>query len=111
MGRAESIGTLLANNITMNNVIKRSLINNDHCNNVCMWKTNRISSNEAEVKAKYLVERLKAPNCRKFFLKCVYHLSEAEIQTALESATRPYVKCPAKYFNRICKIRLSERGL
>lgn len=120
MGSTASLAELL-NNEQCNNVIKRSLINNEQCNNVGMWKTknnqgmwktrtNRISSEEAEAKARFLVERLKAPNCRNFFLKCIYHLSEADIQTALESSTRPYVKCPVKYFNRICKVKLTERG-
>lgn len=120
MGRATSLAELI-NNEQCNNVIKRSLINNEQCNNDGMWKTqnnqglwktrtNRISSQEAEAKARFLIERLKAPDCRNFFLKCVYHLSESDIQNALESSTRPYVKCPAKYFNRICKIKLTERG-
>lgn len=111
MGSTASLAELL-NNEQCNNVIKRSLINNEQCNNVGMWKTrtNRISSEEAEAKARFLVDRLKAPNCRNFFLKCIYHLSEADIQTALESSTRPYVKCPVKYFNRICKVKLTERG-
>lgn len=111
MGSAQSIGELLANNVTMNNVVKQSLTNNEQCNNVDMWKTNRISSDEAETKARFLIERLKAPNCRNFFLKCIYHLSESEIQDALESATRPHVRCQAKYFNRVCKIKLAKRGL
>lgn len=110
MGKATSIGELL-NNVTMNNVVKQSLTNNDQCNNVRLWKTNRISSDEAESKARFLVERLNAPNCRNFFLKCVYHLSESEIQSALECSTRPYVKSPIKYFNRICKTKLTQRGL
>ncbi len=120
MGRATSLAELI-NNEQCNNVIKRSLINNEQCNNDGMWKTqnnqglwktrtNRISSQEAEAKARFLIERLNAPNCRNFFLKCVYHLSESDIQNALESSTRPYVKCPARYFNRICKIKLTERG-
>lgn len=110
MGKATSIGELL-NNVTMNNVVKQSLTNNDQCNNVRLWKTNRISSDEAESKARFLVERLNAPNCRNFFLKCIYHLSESEIQSALECSTRPYVKSPVKYFNRICKTKLTQRGL
>ena len=110
MGKATSIGELL-NNVTMNNVGKQSLTNNDQCNNVRLWKTNRISSDEAESKARFLVERLNAPNCRNFFLKCIYHLSESEIQSALECSTRPYVKSPIKYFNRICKTKLTQRGL
>ena len=110
MGKATSIGELL-NNVTMNNVVKQSLTNNDQCNNVRLWKTNRISSDEAESKARFLVERLNAPNCRNFFLKCIYHLSESEIQSALECSTRPYVKSPVKYFNRVCKTKLTQRGL
>ena len=111
MGRAVQLKDAL-NNATMNNVLKHSLSNNVQCNNnVKLWKTNRISSNEAEAKAEFLGQRLRAPYCREFFLKCIYHLSEAEIQTALESATRPYVKSPIKYFNRVCKIMLSRRGL
>lgn len=110
MGKATSIGELL-NNVTMNNVVKQSLTNNDQCNNVRLWKTNRISSDEAESKARFLVERLNAPNCRNFFLKCIYHLSESEIQSALECSTRPYVKSPIKYFNRVCKTKLTQRGL
>ena len=110
MGSTQRIGELL-NNVTMNNVVKQSLTNNDQCNNVRLWKTNRISSDEAESKARFLVERLNAPNCRNFFLKCIYHLSESEIQSALECSTRPYVKSPIKYFNRICKTKLTQRGL
>lgn len=111
MGRATSLGELI-NNEQCYNVLKQSFNNN--VNNVDLWKTrktNRISPYEAEAKAGFLVERLKAPHCRNFFLKCIYHLSEAEIQDALESATRPYVKSQVKYFNRVCKIKLSERGL
>lgn len=112
MGRATSLGELINNEQCYNNVFNFKLNNN--VNNVSMWKTrktNRISPYEAEAKAGFLVERLKAPHCRNFFLKCIYHLSEAEIQDALESATRPYVKSQVKYFNRVCKIKLSERGL
>lgn len=116
MGKVEQIGELL-NNVTMNNVVKQSLTNNVQCyNNVGMWKTkslwktSRISSEEAEAKARFLVERLNAPQSRNFFLKCIYHLSEAEIQTALEGATKPYVKHKAKYFSRVAKIMLDKRG-
>ena len=104
----------LRESLTMNNVLKRSFNTMNNENNVRVWKTcktNQISSEEAETKAHFLVERLNAPNCREFFLKCIYHLSEAEIQMALESATRPYVKSPAKYFNKVCKLKLIERGL
>ena len=113
MGSLESIGETI-NNVTMNNVFKQSLNNNDHCMRASMWKTHRvnhISAGEAETKAAFLVQRLNAPQCRKFFLKCIYHLSEADIQNALEASTRPGVICSARYFNRICKIKLTQRGL
>ena len=109
-----SIAELLSNNVTMNNEFKHSLNTMNNVKRDRVWKThktNRISSEEAETKAAFLVERLNAPNCRNFFLKCIYHLSEADIQNALEAATRPYVKCPAKYFNRVAKLKLTERGL
>ena len=38
MGSTQSIGELL-NNVTMNNVVKQSLTNNEQCNNVGMWKS------------------------------------------------------------------------
>ena len=120
MGRTQSIGEVL-NNVTMNNVVKQSLTNNVQCyNNVGMWKTqkdrslwktNRITPDEAEAKARFLVERLNAPQSRNFFLKCIYHLSEAEIQTALDGATKPYVRHSAKYFSRVAKIMLNKHGI
>lgn len=109
MGRATSLKTII------DNEYKRSLyiIDNENNDRKRLWKTqpNRKSPKEAEAKADILVERLSAPSCRNFFLKCVYHLSEADIQNALEYAVRPYVKCPAKYFNRVCKQKLLEKGL
>ena len=110
MGRTQSLKEL----INEFNDIKLSLITNDSMIDNTVWKNcgkHRISTDEAEAKATFLVQRLNAPQCRKFFLKCVYHLSEAEIQSALECATRPYVKCKAKYFNRCCKNLLIKQGL
>lgn len=75
-----------------------------------MWKSNKITAQEAEAKARFLTQRLNAPDCYKFYLKCVYHLSEAEIQQALEVATRPYVRCPARYFSTSAKKLLIARG-
>jgi hypothetical protein len=94
--------------------IKRSLILNDSMNKGWavekLCKTSKISAQEAECKARFLAQRLNAPNCYKFYLKCVYHLSEAEVQQALEVATRPYVKCPAKYFSTAAKRLLTAKG-
>ena len=114
MGRATSLKELI-NSKQCNSVFNLKLNNSVQCNNnVGMWKTqraNRISSNEAEAKAEFLVQRLDAPQSRKFFLKCIYYLSEADIQEALDCATKPYVRCKAKYFNRICKTKLDRRGV
>lgn len=75
-----------------------------------LWKNNKITAKEAEAKARFLAQRLNAPDCYKFYLKCVYHLSEAEIQQALEVATRPYVRCPARYFSTSAKKLLVAKG-
>lgn len=75
-----------------------------------LWKSNKITAQEAEAKARFLTQRLNAPDCYKFYLKCVYHLSEAEIQQALEVATRPYVRCPARYFSTSAKKLLVAKG-
>lgn len=110
MGSVQSINEILNDSMK----IKRSLILNDSMNKG--WavekqcKTSKISAQEAECKARFLAQRLNAPNCYKFYLKCVYHLSEAEVQQALEVATRPYVKCPAKYFSTAAKRLLTAKG-
>lgn len=120
MGSPKSIGELINDSMIINDV-KQSLTINESMNRdsslwksrktKSLWKTHRITAQEAETKARFLVERLNAPECRNFFLKCVYHLSEADIQNALEMATRPYIKCKARYFNKCCKNKLTERGL
>lgn len=110
MGSVQSINEILNDSLK----IKRSLILNDSMNKGWavekLCKTSKISAQEAECKARFLAQRLNAPNCYKFYLKCVYHLSEAEVQQALEVATRPYVKCPAKYFSTAAKRLLTAKG-
>jgi hypothetical protein len=110
MGSVQSINEILNDSMK----IKRSLILNDSMNKGWavekLCKTSKISAQEAECKARFLAQRLNAPNCYKFYLKCVYHLSEAEVQQALEVATRPYVKCPAKYFSTAAKRLLTAKG-
>ncbi len=110
MGSIQSINEILNDSMK----IKRSLILNDSMNKGWavekLCKTSKISAQEAECKARFLAQRLNAPNCYKFYLKCVYHLSEAEVQQALEVATRPYVKCPAKYFSTAAKRLLTAKG-
>lgn len=110
MGSVQSINEILNDSMK----IKQSLILNDSMNKGLavekLCKTSKISAQEAECKARFLTQRLNAPNCYKFYLKCVYHLSEAEVQQALEVATRPYVKCPAKYFSTAAKRLLTAKG-
>ena len=71
----------------------------------------KLTPYQAEAKASALIAIFNAPNCREFFLKCVYHLSEQDIAYAVDYSTRPSVVSPVRYFNRICKTKLSERGL
>lgn len=71
----------------------------------------KISSYTAEKRADALIDYFNAPNCREFFLKCIYHLTDAEISQAMLSATRPYVNCPVKYFNKTCKQMMIKRGV
>jgi hypothetical protein len=110
MGSVQSINEILNDSMK----VKQSLTINDSMNKGWavekLCKTSKISAQEAECKARFLAQRLNAPNCYKFYLKCVYHLSEAEVQTALEVSTRPYVKCPAKYFSTTAKKLLIARG-
>lgn len=71
-----------------------------------------MSSNEyikrADRIADRLVKKLNAPECRPFFCKCAYALSENKIEMILESATRPGILAPKNYFTRVAKIELSK---
>ena len=108
MSKLESVKDTM---LTMANGLYLSKETMDNGNNVVsLCKTNRLTSEEAEQEAEVLVRKLNAPHCRKFFLKCVYHLSEADIQEALECCTRPKVASPVKYFNAICKRKLTRAG-
>lgn len=64
----------------------------------------------AEFKAQNLVLKFNAPQCREYFLKCVYHLSDSEIQQAIELATRPNILMPVRYFNVVTKQMLTKHG-
>lgn len=67
----------------------------------------KMSPELAEFKANLLVEKFNAPNSRLFFLKCIYHLSEYEIQNAVERSQQPWVKSPIKYFVKYCYSKLN----
>ena len=63
-----------------------------------------------ESTADTLVEAFNAEYCRKYFLKCAYHLTPAEINEALHAAGSPSVQSPIRYFNHITKRMLANRG-
>lgn len=67
----------------------------------------RISAELAEFRAQKLIDKYNAPQSRNFFLKCIYHLTESDIENAVELSTQPWVKSPIKYFVRICSNKLN----
>ena len=69
-----------------------------------------ISTEVANRKAELLIQKFNAPQCRLFFLKCIYHLPEYKIQQAIESAFRPNVKSHIRYFVVCAKKELSIAG-
>lgn len=78
-----------------------------------VWKTCgklRVTTDEAEHKVRYLITLFNAPQSRRYFFKCVFHLTEGQIQEAIEYAMRPGVKNRIKYFNAVTKRMLAEAG-
>lgn len=57
---------------------------------------------ETETIAFRLQKEFHAPQSYAFFLKCAWHLSEAEIWNAVEASKRPWIKAPIKYFVKSC---------
>lgn len=55
-----------------------------------------------------LVHKLSAPECRPFFCKCAYRLSENDIEILLENATKPDIKAPKRYFTRTASILMTK---
>lgn len=49
-----------------------------------------------------LVKIYDAPNSRKFFLKCAWHLSEDTIWSAVEESRKKIVNSPIKLFVFLC---------
>lgn len=71
----------------------------------------KISTEVADRKADLLIQKFNAPQCRLFFLKCIYHLPEYKIQQAIESSFRPNVKSHIRYFVVCAKKELANAGL
>lgn len=70
----------------------------------------KISKLAADRRADRLIDKFNAPQCRLFFLKCIYHLPECEIEKAVESAMRPGIKSSIRYFTVVAKQKLREAG-
>ena len=108
-----SKGNINDNDSMMFTYSKQSMIINDRgnkrqgCGKPCV----KLSPKAAEARANYLVNRFNAPQCRNFYLKCVYHLSEGQIAQIVEYTERPHIKMPARYFNTVAKQKLTELGL
>lgn len=85
-------------------------MNNDNDRGKRRRGCGKLSPEAAEARAEYLVKKFNAPHCRKFYLKCVYHLSESQIANIVESTERPQVKMPVRYFNAVAKQKLTELG-
>lgn len=64
----------------------------------------------AEYRAQVLIDKFNAPQCRLFFLKCIYHLPEATIEAITEMAMRSSVKSHIRYFTVVAKRELARIG-
>lgn len=73
-------------------------------------KAKLCSDNEAESGADRYIKLLKAPECRAFFLKVMYHLPYDDRERILEAATKPWIKTPKNYFTYCAKRELKNLG-
>ena len=112
MGKSANTNDFNVNVITSKEV---SLNNNDlaasyyrSCGKPC-GKV-RISTEVADARAQLLIDKFHAPQCRLFFLKCIYHLSEDTIQKSVELAMRPNIKSHIRYFVAVAKSELEAQG-
>lgn len=77
-----------------------SVKNNETLDNVKGGKTQKELYTEQI--ARRLVEKFNAPSSYNFFLKCAWRLSEGFIWSTYESANRPDIKSPIRYFVAVC---------
>lgn len=103
MGNAASTESIIE---TMKNKFTYYSMNNGNNDNNYKPKK-QISPELAEFKAQQLINKYNSPQSRNFFLKCIYHLTEADIQNAVELSMQPWVKSPIKYFVRVCYDKLN----
>lgn len=85
---------------------KRNIIFNDRG----ISKAKLCSDQEAESGADRYIKLLKAPECREFFYKVMYHLPYEVRERILEAATKEWIKTPKKYFTYCAKKELTRLG-
>lgn len=101
-------GEKVINDIDNENFLKRKFNDNDI--DSIVRKTKLCSEKEAESGAERYTRILNAPECRKFFLKTMYHLPYEVREKILESSTKPKVASPKKYFTYCAKRELAKLG-
>lgn len=105
MQGVRQISEIARSNVNVNDVFfQKTNVNNVNVRN------SMVKAEHVEWIADKLVQEFSDTSSKRFFAKVAWSLPENEIWEALESAKRPYIKSPAKYFTRICKIKLRQIG-
>lgn len=106
------LGKIARNIVNNDNVISLKRNNNDNVRGRKVVENSRTTrmARAAHVDwiADRLVDALDAPNCRPFFAKCGWNLSEDFIWATLESALKPSVSKPAHYFTSVCRAQMAK---
>ena len=92
------------------NVNENFLKGNFNDNEKVLRKAKLCSDTEAESGAERFIRILSAPECRKFFLKVMYHLPYDIRENILSMSIRPSIKSPKKYFTYCAKKELAKIG-
>lgn len=79
-------------------------------NERCSSRAKLCSDKEAESGAERYIRLLDAPECREFFLKVMYHLPYDTREKLLDSAKRPWIRSPKKFFTYCAKRELALLG-
>ena len=107
MQGARQISEIARSNVNVNEFLfKRNNVNNVNVN----VRNSIVKADHVEWIADKLVQEFSDASSKRFFAKIAWSLPENEIWEALESAKRPCIKSPVKYFTRICKIKLRQIG-
>lgn len=91
--------------------LKKSSMKSMSNDRVKISSPNRISRASVEYGADRLVEKLRAPECRAFFCKVMYHVPEYRREMLLERALAGGVKSPARYFVSAARREMDELGV